>query len=141
MAPIRPLLSLLLFTGAVLTGCDSDDLEGAVGNLVVTPAERGFFVETVDEYPCSNYPLIIDVDVDGARVTASVEGIGEVEVCATALGPATALIPYPSLDTQPALELVLEKDGATDRYTYDCGVAGCDFAPAGESTFSRTGPR
>ena len=132
------LLALAALAG--LAGCDSDSAGLEVADLVVTAAPDGFLLETEDEYPCANYPLLVRTEVSGDRVTVDVEGVGEVEGCLTALGPATASVPYPRRGP-PFYALEVEKDGAVDRYRYECGVAGCGFGAVGDLTFSRPGPR
>lgn len=139
---MRPVLLAAL--AVLLAACDSTDLvDGPVGALVVTETPDGLLIETEDDYPCANYPLVVDIARTQSRVTVDVVGVEETESCLTALGPARVVVPYPesAAGSNATYEAVLRKDGETDRYRGQCGVVGCGFAPIDPPTFSRVGPR
>ena len=142
MCPVR---LGVLFLFAVLVGCDTSDLyDEEVGDLVLSVAEtakeRELRLATVEVYPCSNYPLVVDADVStqGARITVS--GIGEVEGCRTAIGSAVAAVRVPTGSIVVGYEVAIEKGGRTDRFEYSCGVAGCVLSAVGAPEFTRIGP-
>ncbi|MGB3542707.1 hypothetical protein [Rubrivirga sp.] len=136
------MIRLLMWASLVLVvGCDSAPVDLEVGDLVVSADADGFLIETEEDLSCSTLPILVDTEVDGNRITVEVEGIDESRPCTDVPGPARASIPFPVTGSQPFFSLEVVKDGATDRYRYECGFAGCDFGPQGDLTFSRPGPR
>lgn len=135
---MRPAYFGVLCLGLSLVGCDTSDLhDEEVGDLVLSVVADEVRLATVEEYSCSNYPLAVDVDTETKRVSIKVKGIGEVEGCRTALGPAHVTVPSPDLIPY---EIAIEKDGRIDRFDYACGFAGCFLHPVGEPEFTRIGP-
>ena len=134
---MRLLAALSLLLG--LAGCDThavgdDELE----TLVVTMTSEGVLVETLDDYPCSNFVLDLDADVRDDALRIRVRGIESTEICATMLGPASGFVETP---VAYGSRVELEKGGAVDRYDYVCGFIGCELRPVGRTTFSVPGPR
>ena len=137
---MRALVAVLVLMP--LAACDSTvPAESEVGDLVVTAEGDGFLLQTEDDFPCSNIPLAVDVDASSDRMEIEVEGTGEVEVCLTALGPATTFVPFPDDQDTIGYRVSVRKDGLTDQYRYDCGFGGCFLSAVGEPSFTRVGPR
>ena len=134
-APFALAAVFALATGA----CDS--AAEPASDLVVTATDAGLRIETERDYPCSNYPLVVDADVSDGRADVRVRGVGTVDVCLDALGPATAAVAAPSLAARSDYRVTLRKGRETDRYVYACGFAGCWLRAEGPPSFSRVGPR
>ena len=130
---------LVALATLALAACDSGPDLDAAGDLVLTAVGDGFFLETEEAYGCANIPLVVEAEAASGDLVIEVLGVGEVEVCLRAFGPATVTVPAPDEPGQ-AYDVVLRKDGRTDTYAYACGIAGCDLTPVGEPAFSRLGP-
>lgn len=123
----------------LVAGCDTNGLDRHVGDLVVSLTADGVVLVTEEEYACSNVPLVVDANVDTERAEIEVKGVGEVDVCTTAIGPARVTVPLADQTDPREFEIVIEKGGAVDRYTHHCGFVECYFAPVGDPTFTRIG--
>ncbi len=139
---MRPARLALLLLATALSGCDSAALyDDEVGDLVLSATDGGFLLQTEGEYACSNYPLVVDAEVNRRSAKIEVEGVGATDVCQPAPGPAGTEVPFADGMSFSEYEIVIDKGGRTDRFVYGCGVGGCVLAAVGEPEFTRVGPR
>ena len=121
--------ALLLVLAVSAAGCDAfgDDLLPADGALVVTlpprfddlpdeePVVPPFFVvETVDDYPCGNYELVVRVETEERGMTVNVEGAKEPEICLRASGPARVQVDFPG-SAGDGFEIFLPRPGISSQ--------------------------
>ena len=130
---------LVALATLALAACDSRADPEPVGDLVLSVVPDGFLLETEEEYECDNYPLDVRVNESTGDLVVDVLGVGEIDLCLTATGPASVIVPGPEEPGQ-AYDVVLRKGGRTDTFAFSCGIDGCALMPVGEPSFSRLGP-
>lgn len=133
--PLRllPLALLAAVASGALAGCDAastgDEAEGTpvlrVADLhaldgTVGPPVPTLLVATDSVYGCVNYPLSVRFEREEDALDLTVLGVEPIEICLTALGPATARVP---LDVPAGTyRLRVRHDGATDEYELGIGA-------------------
>ena len=77
-------------------------------------------VEGPEEYPCANYPLLVESAVGAGGLEARIVGVGEApEICLTAIGPAVWAAELPADVDGYRVRLRLDGDLDTYKLTRD----------------------
>ena len=129
------LLSVLL--PSVLLGCDSGSDEVVVRDLIAYVSGDNLILETVEEFGCSNYPLLVESRSTSSGVSVAVVGVDtDIDVCQRAFGPATAQVRL-SVEQPVGYPITVRQGEDEDRLSYSCGIAGCTLDAEGELSFIR----
>lgn len=106
---MKKLLSLICIM--LLISCDKEniDLESnpidsniniEFRELLGTDSRQlALYCQTDKVYPCVNYPIVTEENYDNNRLNITFTEVLEIDFCYTAIGPATAEIGLPSLET------------------------------------------
>lgn len=112
-------LALLAVAGCDAAGPRSDlARQGYVVSAFIVSGEAEVVllrVEGPEEYPCANYPLLVESEVGAGGLEAEIVGVGEPpEVCLAAIGPALWVQELPA--DVDGYRVRLRLDGDRDTY-------------------------
>ncbi len=82
-------------------------------------------IETIEEFPCINYEIDVNVEQQSGILTINILGIIESNACLTAIGPATRRISI----SETLNEIVVRKDGVEDRFSVNITEESMTVAP------------
>lgn len=139
--PLMRLLTLLLVLApAFLLGCDSADTDPTgIGDLTLTlnpfDETNQILIRTEAEYSemCA---LGVEVKTGDEAIRIEVTGSTQARVCSRAFGPWSATVRLPETGIEN-YEVVLRKDGETDRYRINRPSDERPLALTGSGSFSR----